>query len=445
MMKKLLRIILQILAERTIMRYHPLVIGITGSVGKTTAKEAIYAVIGRRFRAKKSEENYNNEIGIPMTVLDITPLNNKTEPAGIWRGRIKLCVELLGAAWYSYIGRRSDYPEVLVLELAADRPGDVTYLVNTVHPRIGVITAIGETPVHVQYYAGPQAVAKEKSQLIKSLPAHNALALLNADDPTVLNLKDATRAPVQTFGFAEDANIRASAVSFYFNDDVIAGLSFKLHHGLSFLPIRIPRVLGSYQLYGVLAAVGIGLHFGMNLVEISETFESIDFPRGRMCVIPGIKQTTIIDDTYNSSPIAVIAAVHVLNDFGSNMIKLHGGAGRRVAILGDMRELGEFEEEAHKKVGLIAGKRVDILITIGTASRAASNAARGLMRSDQIIHFETLEEALGKIKDLIRDEDIILVKGSQASRMEKIVKILMAEPRLADHLLIRQTGEWLKK
>lgn len=439
MLRSILQFILKILAKRVISRYQPTVVGITGSVGKTMAKEAIYAVLSRKFRVRKTEENFNNELGVPLTVLGVDPRlseNSKSEVRNskqffkfeIINSRLKFAGGLLKSVWLAWGWPRSSYPEMLVLELAADKPGDINYLVDIVQPKIGVVTAVGELPVHVEFYASPQEVAREKARLIERLPS-DGLAVLNYDDQTVLDMKDKTKAKTMTFGFSNLANVWASDVSYFVSDKrqatrdqgEIGGLSFKLNHGSSFVPTRVNNMIGRHQLYGVLAAAAVGLHFGINLISIAEALENLDLPKQRMALKPGIKNSVIIDDTYNASPLSTHAALDVLADL-SQARKAMGKKGRRIAVLGDMKELGKYEIEAHRTIGNLAAERCDILITVGVAGKLIADSAANQMKPDVIFSFSTSEEAAPKVQEIIQEGDIVLVKGSRAMQMEKVVE-----------------------
>lgn len=416
-MRKILKFILKILAHRVIARYQPIVIGVTGSVGKSTAKEAIFSVLRKKFWVKKNDENFNNELGVPMAVIGIKPGSSKKETL----------IGLLNSLWLAW-GLKSDFPKVLVLELAADRPGDIEYLVDIVKPQIGVVTAIGEVPVHVEFYASPQAVAREKSKLIESLPSQNGLAVLNYDDQTVLEMQEKSKAKVITFGFAKEADVWVSDISYFVADDGknIGGLSFKIHQDSTFIPARINNLIGSHQLYGILAAVAVGLHFGMNLVDISGALEDIELPHGRMNLVHGIKNSIIIDDTYNASPLSMHAALDTLRDFAKARGSLAGG-GRKIAVLGDMRELGKYEIEAHRTIGNFAAERADILVTVGAAGKLIADSAANQMKTDSIFSFNTSDKAKAKVQEIIQEGDTILVKGSRAMEMEKIVDEIKAQ------------------
>jgi UDP-N-acetylmuramoyl-tripeptide--D-alanyl-D-alanine ligase len=446
--RKILQFALKILAKRAIKRYKPAVIGITGSVGKTFAKEAIFHVLNRKFWVRKNEENFNNEIGVPMAVLGINPVKlpprgtsvagfDGVKPAlrqGAVASKLKILTGLFGGIWLGY-GLRQKYPDILVLELAADKPGDIKYLTDIVRPQIGVVTAVGEVPVHVEFYASPQAVAKEKSKLIEQLPLYNGLAVLNYDDQTVLDMKERTKAKVVTFGFSHSADVWVSDTSYFVTDDPstssgqadIGGLSFKINQDSTFIPARVNNLVGTQQLYGVLAAVVVGLHFGMNLVDICGMLENVELPEHRMNLVRGIKDTMIIDDTYNASPLAMRAALDTLRDFTKAKNSLSGAKRcRKVAVLGDMRELGKYEIDAHRAIGNLVGERADILMTVGAAAKFIADSATNQMKPNSVFSFDTSDEAKGKIQELIREGDVILVKGSHAMEMEKIVEEIAA-------------------
>ena len=425
-------LVLKVLAKRVINRYKPVVIGITGSVGKTFAKEAIFHVLSRKFWVRKNEENFNNEFGVPETVLGINPETSTAniKPAN-WPRLFKFLVHLVRAFWLACWPIKSKYPNILILELAARKPGDINYLTDIVRPQIGVVTAVGEVPVHVEFYASPQAVAKEKSKLIEQLPLYNGLAILNYDDQTVLDMKEKTKAKVVTFGFSNSANVWVSDTSYFVMDDGrnIGGLSFKINQDSTFIPARVNNLVGTQQLYGVLAAVVAGLHFGMNLVDICGMLENVELPEHRMNLVPGVKDTMIIDDTYNASPLAMRAALDTLRDFTKAKNSLDGAKrGRKIAVLGDMRELGKYEIEAHRAIGNLAGERADILVTVGAAAKFIADSAANQMKPNCIFSFDTSDEAKGKIQEIIREGDVILVKGSHAMQMEKIVEEITVTP-----------------
>jgi UDP-N-acetylmuramoyl-tripeptide--D-alanyl-D-alanine ligase len=226
-MRKLLKNILKVLAVLTLKKYQPGVIGITGSAGKTSTKEAVYAVLKQERIVRRSQGNFNNELGLPLTILSAA---DKVVGALFWP---KIIIKAIGRLIFS----DKDYPEVLILEMAADRPGDIKYLTDLAKPHIGVITAIGDIPVHVEFYSSPEAVAREKAHLIESLPA-NGFAALNYDDEIVYNLRSRTRAHLITYGFNEGADLKLSNLEYRIEDEQPVGISFKVQYGGSFVPIK---------------------------------------------------------------------------------------------------------------------------------------------------------------------------------------------------------------
>jgi len=339
------------------------------------------------------------------------------------------------AIWLAYGWPKQQYPKFLILELAADRPGDIDYLVDIVQPQVGVVTAVGEVPVHVEFYASPQEVAREKGKLIERLPASNGLAVLNYDDQTVLDMKEKTKAKILTFGLVLPSegvgpDVWVSDVSYFVagnsvrmgssGTSQIGGLSFKINHGSTFVPARISNLISAHQLYGILAGVAVGLHFGMNLVDISGTFENIELPHGRMNLIQGIKNSTVIDDTYNASPLSMRAALDTLADFAKASREL-GRSGRRIAVLGNMRELGKYEVKAHQAIGNFAAESCDVLITVGTAAKLIADSAADQMLKENIMSFDTSDVAKLKVQEIVQEGDIVLVKGSRSVEMEKVV------------------------
>ncbi|MBI2062978.1 MAG: hypothetical protein HYT61_01920 [Candidatus Yanofskybacteria bacterium] len=388
------------------------------------AKEAIFTVLSRKFWVRKTEENFNNEFGVSETVIGINPrLSTANLRFKNWLRLLKFWNQIVPAFWLAFGLPKKKYPKALVLELAAAKPGDIDYLADIVRPEIGVITAVGEVPVHVGFYASPEEVAKEKSKLITRLPAHNGLAVLNYDDQTVLDMKETFGAKVVTFGFSNLADVWASDVSYFAVDDNqnIGGLSFKINSKNTFIPIRINKFAGQHQIYGILAATAVGLHFGMNLVDIAGALENIDLQHGRMNLLSGIKNSVVIDDTYNASPLSMHGALDALKNFTKAKEEL-GRKGRRIAVLGDMRELGKYEIEAHRAIGNLAAECCDLLVTVGNAAKLIADSAANQMSKENIMSFNTSEEAKLKVQEMIKENDVVLVKGSRAMKMEKIVE-----------------------
>lgn len=436
-LQKILERALFILARAAIRRYKPLVVGVTGSVGKTSTKEAIYYVLRKKYKVWRSEKNYNNEIGVPLTILG---MEHRGKNIMRWSGEII-------KSFLKIVTGRKDYPEILVLEMGVDRPGDIDYLTSIVQPFIGVITAVGEIPVHVEFFAGPKEVAMEKSKLIQALP-YNGFAILNTDDSTVLDVKNKTKAKIVEFGFGEDTDVTASNYEIriknrFGKNSIPEGIVFKADYRGKTVPIRLNNVFGRPQAYAALAAVSCGLMMNMNLVEIADALLEYQSPPGRLMLLRGIKNSLIIDDSYNASPQAVHEALDLLEALPAR---------RRIAVLGDMLEIGKYSELAHRTVGDKAAKFADLLFTVGPKARFIADEAmvRGIgknarvLNKDEIFSFDESLEAGKKLDGIIRPGDLILVKGSQSIRMERVVEEIMAEPERAGELLCRQEDTWKK-
>lgn len=427
-MKSLLQKILATLARAILKKYRPRIVGITGSVGKSSTKEAVMKVLGERFKVRGSPKNYNNELGVPLAII------------GAFSGG-RSPFRWLWVLWraVSVIVRRVDYPGLLVLEMGADHPGDIAYLTRLAPPEVGVVTAVA--PVHTEFLKNVGGVLREKRTLVEAVP-QKGFAVLNHDDELVRDMAGHTRARVITYGFLEGADVRALEFTLHYERGVRsenAGILFKMAYGGSVAPMHIPGVLGKQHVYAALAGAAVGCAFDMNLIEIARGIARYEPPRGRMCIMAGIKRTTVIDDTYNASPRSTHEALRTLR-----AIEIPESA-RRIAVLGDMKELGAYEEEGHREVGvLVAELGVDLLITVGELARGIAHGAREKgMVDDHIFEFMNRDEAGRFVQDRMHEGDVVLVKGSQAARMENIVKEIMAEPQRAPELLVRQDNDWL--
>lgn len=397
-----LKSILRTLARWTLRKYQPGIVGITGTVGKTSTKEAILTVLRSIRKVRASTGNFNNEFGLPLTIL------------GSWEktGGIFFWIKVIFSSLTRLVIRGS-YPEILVLEYGADKPGDLKYLLEMARPQIGVVTAVGDIPVHVEFYSGPDAVAREKSRLVESLPAIG-FSVLNFDDESVYEMREKTRAHVITFGFASGAEVRITNFENRIEGGEPVGLTFKLEYGGSFVPVRLDGAFGRAQAYAAAAAAAVGFSFGMNLVRISEALAYYQVPQRRGRIIKGIKDTLIFDDSYNASPLSMHAAIDTMKD-----IK----ASRKIAVLGDMLEIGKYAIEAHENVGRLAEKVFDIIVTVGPRAKFIADAAQkaGMARKN-IFAFDFADEAKVPVQELMKKGDLILIKASRAIGLDKVVE-----------------------
>jgi len=416
-MRKLLQKILKVFSKLVLKKYKPVIIAITGSVGKTSTKEAIFAVLKNHFgekRIRRNQRNYNNEIGVPLTIFGL-------ETGG--RSILRWIPRFAKIFWMLVF--RTSYPDFLVLEMGADRPGDINYLTNFVKPRVSVITAVGEIPVHVEFYKGPDQVAEEKKNLIKCLDKDD-VAVLNNDDERVKKMREGIGAEVMTYGIREKSDIMATNYDLKIgNNGNAAELNFKLDFKGSSVPAKLINVLGVQNLYSALAGAAVGIIFGINLVEISEALKKLRPLPGRMSLLKGVKNTLIVDDSYNASLLAMEAGLESLKIFENNPPA--GRHGRKVLALGDMLEIGEYAQEAHERIGRKAAGIADLIFVVGNRAKFISEAAKKEgFPADKIFEFDTADQAGLAMQKELKGGDIVFIKGSRAMKMEKVVEELLA-------------------
>ncbi len=418
-------------ARLILKRRKPFIIAVTGSVGKTTTKDAIFHVLKDTTSVRKSEKSFNSELGVPLTILG---LPNAWKSPFLWALYMKI------GFWRAVFGRV--YPKVLVLEVGADHPGDIARLTKWLKPDIAVMTRLAETPVHVEYFSSPDEVRKEKGELVRALN-NGGMFIANGDDPYVREWCSATTARTILFGFSKGADVQGSDPEVRYGtiaegEHIPLGMTFRVEWKGTQFPVSINGVLGTQSGAAILAALAVGVAQGESMERMIKVLATFETPIGRMRLIQGKSDAVLIDDTYNSSPTAAKAALETLRT-------IH--AKRRIAILGDMLELGGFTEDEHKKIGRIAGEFVDMLLVVGNRAKwIAEGALQGLGKEK--IHEFTDAETAGKwMAEHIHPGDVILAKGSQGSganmiRMERAVKLLMAHPEDASEFLVRQEEEW---
>lgn len=426
----LLKKIFAWLAWAQIRRYKPIIIGITGNVGKTSAKEAIAAVLrGNNKTVRVAAGNLNNEFGFALTIL-----GNWDEEYYSYGSSTGLWLRVLFTGFKGLITGRKDFADILILEYGADRPGDIKQLVKLFKPHIAVITAVGNVPVHIEFFADAGELASEKANLIKFLTKTD-YAVLNSDDKRVLSMRPETKAGVLTYGFGENSTVKISDFKYTVDDKgAPAGVEFRINRDPDSILLNIYGSLGRSQAYAAAAAATVGIASNMDLSQIGETLKKYKGPNGRLKIISGINNSIIIDDTYNASPASTQLALETLRDLKGL---------RKIAIIGDMLELGERAIESHKNIGLITASCANILVCVGELAKFIAETSK--IPKDRIFLFKKADEAKFKVRELIRSGDIILVKGSQGIRMEKIIAEIMTEPQRKEKLLVRQSKNWLYK
>jgi UDP-N-acetylmuramoyl-tripeptide--D-alanyl-D-alanine ligase len=358
-------------------RFEPLVVGVTGSIAKTSTKEAVAAVLGRRYRTLRTPGNMNNEIGLPIALLD---LDREHEAA--------------------------------VLEMGMYVGGEIATLAAIARPSIGVVTAV--QAVHLARAGSIEAIEDAKAELVEALPP-SGVAVLAADDPRVRAMADRTRASTLTYGFAKDADIRATDV----RSEGFSGMAFWLHVDGEELPVRIPA-LGALAVHNALAATAVGRAAGLSTASIVDGLAAgWSAPhRAQLSVVGGV---ALVDDAYNASPGSMRAALELLA----------GLPGRRIAVLGEMRELGEATAAGHREVGAAAAVVCDLLVVVGGAATGiADGAIAAGLDPDSIVRTPDVAGARSVLADRIREGDVVLVKASRAAELDRLVAEVQAD--LAD-------------
>lgn len=422
--RKILEKILCALARPVLRKYRPLVVGITGSVGKSSAKEALALALSAGYTVRKAEGNYNNEIGIPLTIIGA-----KSGGRSLFRW--------VGVffKWLFLMIFPTRYPQVLVLEMGIDRPGDMGFLLQFVSVNIGIVTQVSSS--HLAYFGTLSNIAREKGKLIASLPS-DGYAILNADDKRTLKMRDRTKAKVLTYGFDEGADVRADNFLLHREAKRAEGFSLKVNFDGTTVPLRLPKIVAKHHIPAALAAVSVAMALKMNLVDVVTALEAFEPLPGRLRLLPGRDNTFLLDDTYNASPESTRAALEVM---GGLM------APRKIVVLGDMLELGPEAVKEH--VGLAMAIRdsgAHIVVTVGKHMRALHERLleEGFSRK-QVLWMPDPLSAVEPLLNIIRSDDLILIKGSRGLRMEKITEQLLVDPRTAGSFLCCQSDDWRRK
>lgn len=421
------------LARRAVAKSGAKIVAITGSVGKTSTRQAVAAALAPHFSVREAHKNYNNEIGVPLAIF------GADSPGRDWWGWIKLLMKAYAAA---------DLPQIYVLEYGADKPGDIAYLCSIARPDVAIVTAV--SPVHLSNYPNFEALLEEKASIIDAVP-ENGLTILNADDELVKLMRGRAKSPVITYGSQNRGEVLAGEITKHFAknndnsfdvDELFAETQIKITTPSEQGTLVLKNTLSDGQVSAALAAIAAATHFGIPLDSALESLSRHLHPiAGRSRLLPGIKGTLIIDDSYNAAP----ASTHQAIDLLASARQITPFGGRLIAALGDMAELGDRVELEHRALGRKVAQVADLFVAVGKSMNFAAEEAikEGGMGRVQVEWFANSEEAGRFLDGVIAKGDIILVKGSQSARMEKVVKDIMAEPARAEELLVRQTKGWV--
>lgn len=424
-LKKIIIYIITLEAKLVLFKFKPKVIAVTGNVGKTSAKDAIFSCLSNSVHIRKNQKSFNSEIGVPLTILG---LDNG------YRDLFKWFINIFEGFAVLF---KKEYPEWLVLEFGVDRPGDMEKITKWIKLDIAVITRLPDVPVHVEYFSSPEEVSEEKKKIINAVK-EEGYVILNADDQKVLDVKEKSKRKVITFGI-ENSNADISASNseiIYDSNENVSGINFKVNYGENSVPVKIEGVLGKQFVYPVLAGIACGTTMGISIIETTDSLKAHKTAPGRMKILEGKNGTIIIDDTYNAAPAAMEAAVQTLAQINAK--------GNKIAVLGDMSEIGRYTASSHKMIGdLVYESKVDYLFTLGKRSEyIAEEAINSGMSADNVFSFSEFGELTKKLNEFLSEGTAILLKGSQSIRMERVVKQIMKDPEKAEELIVRQDSFW---
>jgi UDP-N-acetylmuramoyl-tripeptide--D-alanyl-D-alanine ligase len=406
-------------AKLVLKRKKPFIIGVTGNLGKTSTKDAIYSVMKDHFNVRRSQKSMNSEFGVPLTILG--------EKSG-WSNPL---------SWFGilfrglFVSLDEEYPTHLVLEIGADRPGDIESITKWVKPDIATVTQFGQVPVHIEFFENRDAIVREKGFLVQALKK-NGLFIWNADDHDALTLLERTQERKMSVGIHNHAEVEAHNVKAYgapsgtHAEFIVFGKRYDMD---------IEGVLGKSPVYAYLPALAVAHELQIPIEKAVEALKEAGHPAGRMRLLEGINNTILIDDTYNASPKATEHGLKTLEELDVK--------GRKIAVLGDMLELGEYSRNEHYKIGQLAAKAAHILITVGIRSRVtAEGALDSKMKDKHIITCDTSIDAGRELLSILKEGDVVYFKGSQGMRVERAVKMVLASHHDPKMLLVRQESHW---
>lgn len=421
--KKIIFTILKWEAILVLKRFRPRIIGVAGSVGKTSTKDAVYSALKDFVSIRKNKKSFNSDIGVPLTILG---LETGWSSPKMWLQNVVLGLKPLFA---------KAYPEWLVLEMGTDHPGDMKKLMSWIKLDYAVFTRFPDVPVHAEYFARAQDVNEEDAQMMYGLKPDGIL-VLNADDEKISELASRSTYRTVWYGFSDKASVYASNMEVTYDEEGIpVAQNVKVNFRSNSVPFSINGALGAQHVYPVLAALVVAKEMGINMLDVLESMRTHQVPPGRMNLVAGVGSITLLDDSYNSSPIAVTQALKTLGGLKVDT---------KIAVLGDMAELGKYTKHEHEKIAhVFLENHISHVVTLGERASLIFDEAERL-KIKHLYHAQDHDDAVQKVLEWADGNTVVLVKGSQSSRMEKISFDLLYDKQRAGELLVRQDSFWKK-
>jgi len=424
--KKIVVYILTVESRLIIWKFNPKIIAITGNVGKTSTKESIFSVLDGEVVIRKSEKSFNSEIGLPLTIIGLK---------NAWRNPLGWLKNILIGLKVSLFA--NEYPKWLVLEVGADKPGDIKGISKWLPVDIAVVTKIPEIPAHLENFKDRKELVKEKFYILDAIKENGSLII---DHDNLMDL-GGKKIDVQMLSYGFDTSANMVADDYHINyeekkNDIPHGIFFRIDYKGHTLPIRMHKVFGKQNVYTAMASILVADIVGINLLTAIEKLKEHETAPGRFNILFGKNDSLVIDDAYNSSPSALRLAVETVKDIRCK--------GKKIAVLGDMLELGSIENEAHFSVGTILPEVFDCLVLIGDRVKFFGDGAlSSKMKKENIHDFKDTRPASDFLLSILEKGDLVFVKGSQGVRLEKVVSLIVLDEERAK--LVRQDTDWLKK
>ncbi len=430
-MKKILKkIIIQILslqAKMIIGKFNPYIIGVVGAVGKTSTKDSVASIFknvknvnGKDIKYIVTKKSLNSEFGVPLTIIGAD--------SG-WDSPLEW-LKIIIKGFKVYL--QKDYAKYLILEVGADQKGDIKEIAKWLRCDIVIVTMYGDVPVHVENFKNRDELIKEDEYLVKSLK-ENGILIYNIDCPDSSAMADRCKKEILSYGKNGDIKIKN-----IINDINRKQVSSQISFNNKAYALECSEVLGDAAIYSALPAMLVTSILNFDIKNSLKNIKEMERPNGRMKILEGKNNSVIIDDTYNSSPIAVMNGLKVIKNLKTS--------GRKIVVLGDMMELGKYSTDEHFKIGKEVSKSGNVFISVGTRSKhAVSGAKEAGMGEGWILECRDSLEAGEEMLNILKDGDIVYVKGSQSMRMERTVKLLVGDNVDVKKELVRQEREWLNR
>lgn len=416
-------------AAYVLKRFKPKVIAITGNVGKTSTKDAIFYALRPYGHVRRSEKSFNSDTGVPLSILGV--------PNG-WNSPVIWATNIFHGFVLMFFTKT--YPEYLVLEVGADHPGDISSVAKWLKPHVSVFTRFPDVPVHIEFFENVEAVVKEKTSLAVHTRKDGTL-ILNADDEKVMKLDGLDGRTTFTYSAKNPSDIQIQNITYHFSDtDAVHGSDTTLLvKGRGEIHMVLPYIISHGHIAGAVAGLLVVKTLGFEIEEALLSLREYRTPPGRFSLLEGINDTLLIDDAYNASPTAMEHALMMLKEIPVKK-------GKKVAILGDMMELGIHTQPAHEKVGEEVLGVADVLIAVGSrAEFLYKSALKAGFSKKNAFHVFTTKEVFAILEKHMTPGSVILFKASQSVRLERVIKDVMAHPEQAGKLLVRQDKEWQER